>query len=761
MKKIIKIAATELKSLFYSPIAWLILTIFTVQTGISFFDVLEGFAKNMGLGQQIARLTSEVFEGREGFLLPLQSNLYLYLPLLTMGLMSRETSSGSIKLLLSSPLKIREIILGKYLAMMIYGLLLIAVLVMFSIIAAFSIKSIDYALVFSGLLGLYLLICTYAAIGLFLSCLTSYQVVAAISTLVVFATLRYIGTVWQQVDFVRDLTYALSISGRTDDMIIGLISSKDVIYFFTIIILFLGFSILRLQADRESRNWIRTGSKYVMLICAVLLVGYVSSRPKLIFYKDMTHTKVRTLTEKSQQVAEQLKGDLTVTTYVNLLNQGMYYGLPLMRNTDIAALAQYQRFIPGMNMKYVYYYDQSSNPGMSTRFLEHAKSLDDGAKKYAKSIDIDFGLFIPPAEVKKMADLSGEDNELVRQIEYKGKKTFLRFFNDMLIYASEAEVTAALKRLLVDAPKIAFVTGNNERNAFKIGDRDYGSSLTARKNRNSLLNNGFDVINVNLDTASVPADICVLVLADPTEALSPVAQEKVKAWLNAGGNMMIAAEPGKQKLINPLLAQLGVSLKEGTLVNKTKEYAPDLLNGGISAQAAAVDSSLLKWNAYGIVLTMPTAAALTIDKKPGITVDSIVVSANDAWIRQGQIDNAAEINFDPKIGDVKAQFPVVVSLRRKINDKEQRIIISGDADFMSNGELAKRSGTGNLGMVSKLFKWFSNGVFPIDVSRPVAPDNEILLSRDQLFTLRIIFLWIMPGLLMLGGTLFLLLRKRK
>jgi len=761
MKKIIKIAITELKSLFYSPIAWLILTIFTIQTGISFFDVLEGFAKNMALGQRITRLTSQVFEGNEGFLLPLQSNLYLYLPLLTMGLMSRETSSGSIKLLLSSPLKIREIILGKYLAMMIYGLLLIGVLVMFSIIAAFSIKSIDYTLVFSGLLGIYLLICTYAAIGLFLSCLTTYQVVAAISTLVVFATLRYIGTVWQQLDFVRDLTYALSISGRTDDMIIGLISSKDVIYFITIIILFLGFSILRLQTDRESRNWMKTTSRYVALVCAVLMVGYISSRPKLIFYKDMTTTKVRTLTQNSQQITDQFKGDLTITTYVNLLNQGMYYGLPLMRNKDIAALAQYQRFIPNMNMKYVYYYDISTFPGMATRFLEKAKSIDEGAKKYAKSIDIDFSLFIPPASVRKMADLSGEDNELVRQLEYKGKKTFLRFFDDLLVYASEAEITAALKRLLVAAPKIAFVTGNNERNAFKRGDRDYGGSLAARKSRASLVNNGFDIISVNLDTTSIPADICVLVLADPSAPLSPVAQEKVKAWLNAGGNMMIAGEPGKQALINPLLAQLGVSLKEGTLVNKTKEYAPDLLNGVISAQAGAVDTTLLKWQQYEIIVAMPTAAALTIDKTQGFTVDSLVVSSNEAWIRQGQIDNAAEINFDSSIGDVKAQFPVMVSLKREVNHREQRIIISGDADFMSNAELSQRSGTGNMGMVSKLFKWFSNGVFPIDVSRPTAPDNAILLSRDQLFTLRIIFLWMIPALMIFGGTFFLLMRKRK
>ena len=113
-------------------------------------------------------------------------HLYFYIPLLTMGLMSREFSSGSIKLLYSSPVTSAQIILGKYLSVMIYCAVLLGVILVYVGLGALTIGHMDGTLIFSNFLGMYLLICAYAVIGLFMSCLTSYQVVAAIGTLAFF-----------------------------------------------------------------------------------------------------------------------------------------------------------------------------------------------------------------------------------------------------------------------------------------------------------------------------------------------------------------------------------------------------------------------------------------------------------------------------------------------------------------------------------------------------------------------------------------------
>lgn len=173
--------------MFFSPIAWIILIIFAVQIGVTFSDILEAREASQQLGNQFKGLTMSVFGGPDGFFASLQNKLYLYIPLLTMGLMSRELSSGSIKLLQSSPITNSQIVLGKFLAMVVYGFLLMILTLIVIVVSFYSIEYIDVKYLLGGVFGLFILICAYASIGLLMSSLTSYQVVAAISTLAVLA----------------------------------------------------------------------------------------------------------------------------------------------------------------------------------------------------------------------------------------------------------------------------------------------------------------------------------------------------------------------------------------------------------------------------------------------------------------------------------------------------------------------------------------------------------------------------------------------
>ena len=174
MRAIYKIAKSELGTLFYSPIAWLILVIFVFQVFGSFVNILE-YSVNAKTLDQVQGYQSYMLFVIGGFApyTTIQTTLYLYIPLLTMGLMSREYSSGSIKLLFSSPISSFQIIFGKYLSMLIYGFIMMGSVLILVIVAYFSIKDFDLSLVLSGWLGLYLLMATYAAIGLFMSTLTS------------------------------------------------------------------------------------------------------------------------------------------------------------------------------------------------------------------------------------------------------------------------------------------------------------------------------------------------------------------------------------------------------------------------------------------------------------------------------------------------------------------------------------------------------------------------------------------------------------
>ncbi|TCC96551.1 Gldg family protein [Pedobacter hiemivivus] len=735
MNKILKIAGAELKVLFYSPIAWLVLIIFTVHNGINFFELISSLRKQLLLGDNMSMITAEVYSGIFGLFTKSLAHLYLYFPLLTMGLMSRETSSGSIKLLLSSPVKTREIILGKYLAMVIYSFLLLCLLLLYVLAGNIAIKDMDYTLVISGLIGLFLLMCTFSAIGLFLSTLTSYQVVAAIGTLLVLAGLQYIGRVWKDIDILRDITSFLSIQSKSNIMIAGMLTSRDVFYYLLIIILFLCFSLFRLQSVLERKSFFYVAGKYITIVIVILLLGYASARPEFIYYKDMTATKARTISVNSQKIAKQIEGDLTITTYVNLLNNHFSYGMPEERNADLESVEGFRRFIPGLKMLYVYYYDYSTDPGISRNFINGPGSdLSKGAKRMADSMKLNIGNFLTPSEIKKRIDLSGEDNRLIRQLTYKGKHTFLRFYNDMINIPTEQEMVNALQRLLATPPLITFIKANVERSPYKLGDKGYTTFFSRKDYRTALINCGFDLMEVDLKKSIIPEKTTVLVLADPTNPLSYTEIEKIEQYIHRGGNIIIAGEPGKQDLINPLLQSLGVALKPEMVID-TANASPEVIAAAFAPGSSAIDTILPKLAAFNAVVSMPGVAGLSIDPRKGFEANTIMNNARD-------------------------KTPLMVAVRRKLGNTEQRILVSGDADFISNAGLMRRSnGTPFLGR--SIFSWFTNRQFPVDIDRPEAQDNQIRISRKGLMLLKLAIGWLVPALLTAAGAFMLINRKRK
>jgi ABC-2 type transport system permease protein len=816
MKTIVKIAKTELALLFYSPIAWFLLIAFLFQAGLTYTGEIENYLISQEMGgrrlQYLTFLTAKIFAPPFGIWPGLVRNLYLYLPLLTMGLMSREINGGTIKLLYSSPIKVREIIFGKFLAMMIYNLALVGILAVIVVCGLFNIHAADAGMLVSGLIGIYILLCAYAAIGLFMSCLTSYQVVAALSTLVLLAALSYIGTVWQDIDFVRDLTYFLSISGRADHMLEGLITTKDLLYFGVIIFVFLSFSIYKLQGDRESKPaWIKA-SRYVGIVVGALVIGYITSRPGLIGYLDLTATRSMTLTANSQTIIREMGDEpLEVTSYINLLDGRFYYGRPENRNQDMARWEPYLRFKPKIKFNYVYFYDSTGDKNMFK--YNPGKNVKTLAEQYARSMKLDLTNFKTPEEMHRLIDLRPEQNRYVMQLTYKGRSTFLRLFDDQIVFPTETETDAALKRLLqAHLPKIAFLQGEAERSIDRLGDRQYKMVTNQITFRNSLVNQGFDVETVSLKDSDVPSDIAALVIADPKMAFDTAVVDRIQRYLAAGGNLLLAGEPGKQSLLNPLLQPLGVQFMDGMLIQQSKDFSPALIQLFPTTAADSFTKKLQQDKDDSLPVTMLGAAALTYSNHGPFTVTPLLTTdGKDCWNKkvkptEEEIESTEDDNEGQSSGSSggvvrsagvsgrggggagrdgsggrkmeKAAFPrlayssadgdqagpltAAIGLTRTINGKQQRIVVTGDADFLSNAELGRYTPrTANFDFSTALFSWFSNGEFPIDTSRPPSNDKRITISAGGMVALKWLLLGILPGLLLIAGTILLIRRKRK
>jgi ABC-2 type transport system permease protein len=735
MKNIFRIARHEVSTLFYSPVAWLILIIFPIQAAIDLTKVMQMIGRAQRMGQVFTNITEKIFAGPYGFYGGVKNTLYLYIPLLTMGLVSREIHSGSIKLLLSSPIKVRDIVLGKYLAIITYALILVGILGVFGLMSAYAITNVDYKMLISATLSLYLLICAYAAIGLFMSCLTSYQVVAAISTLAVLGVLNFIGGLFQGIDLVRHVTYFLSISGRTEQFINGLISTEDVIYFLLVIILFLSLTAFKLQSDREAKPFWVKFARYAMLIAGCCLVGYISSRPSLTGYIDMTINHSRTLHKNSIALIKKMDKPLKITTYVNILDGNYYLGKPEVKSADEKSFMPYRRFIPDLQMDFVYYYDKAKNPSL----YKNNRGLSEQAiaRKVADIQGLDFTDILPPAQIRKMVDLHTEENRLVRQLTYGDQKTFLRYFGDIKIYPEEQEITAALKRLVDPGkiPSFTFLTGNNERSVYREGDADYKTATKELSFRYSLINQGFNIDTVNLQSQSISAKTSILCIADPKIQFTKSDLDKINQYIAKGGNLIINAEPGHLQALNPVLATLGVKLGADTTREKNRDFAPEFILASFTKEAGTISTKYKLWKDENDIVSMPGVTSLSYDKTKGF--DEVPILA-DKWDR-----------------------PLALTLTRNINNKQQRIYVSGDADFMSSIELYRgRPTTMNFYLMTEIFSWLNYGEFPVDVYKP---DLKDVVTNDVsgLFIIRLFFFGIFPVSVLIWGSTLLVYRKKR
>lgn len=740
MKRAFRIARLELSSLFYSPIAWLVLVIFIFQSGLSFADIFDMLSKAIKFGVKQDGYTNLIFAHPTFGLFPaVVKNIYLYIPLLTMGLMSREFQSGSIKLLYSSPIRIRDIILGKFIAMCLYGLSLILILVCFVIAGSISIIHPDIAQLVSGLFGIYLLICTYSAIGLFMSCLTSYQVVAAISTLVVFAALNFVGQIGQNIGFVRDITYFLSIAGRTSEFISGLIRTNDVFYFMVIIGIFLGLSYLKLLQARESKPALIKALQYISVVAGMIFVGYITSLPALTGYLDMTENNRRTLTDSSRAVITQMNKPLTITGYVNILDDNASVGLPKQWNSNKNIFEKYTRFKPDLKLKYVYYYDSSKSDYLYT--YNPGLTLEQIARKNADIYDVKFESLLTPQQIRKQVDLSGEERRFVWMAEYDGRRSFIRNFHDQQTVPDENEITSGLKQLTGKPWKVLFLTGHRERDISQSGDKDYKIAFHDLTFRFSLINHGLLYDTINLIHNEIPSEAAALVIADPQIAFTAEEISRIKSYIGKGGNLLIAGKPDEQPILNPILQCIGAKYGDGKAEQHVDGFPPDFIvaefNKPSSADAASYDVFYNK----------------SENKKVSFPGSIPVEYA----------DTGSFHHFPVMIAQgMKGPIVSALGITRKWHDRQQRIMVLGSADLMANVEIMRQNlKVENLLFTHEIFRWLSYGEYPPDTQPADSKDNDLKAYPQQVLWLRIVFLGILPALLVITGAVLLIKRRRR
>lgn len=246
---VLTIAGRELRTMFLSPLAWAILGVIQGILAYMFFAQIDYYTL---LQARIAGM--EEAPGVTDFIVaPLFGNagviLLLVTPLLTMRLISEERRNRTLSLLFTAPVSMTEIVLGKYLGVFGFMLIMVAMITLMPISLLLG-ASMDIGKVVCGVLALTLLLGSFAAVGLYISALAAQPTVAAIATFGALLLLWIVDWTSNAVGEASHVLGYISLMRHYEALLKGLLSTTDLAYFALFILTFLVLSVHRLDNDR-------------------------------------------------------------------------------------------------------------------------------------------------------------------------------------------------------------------------------------------------------------------------------------------------------------------------------------------------------------------------------------------------------------------------------------------------------------------------------------------------------------------------------
>jgi ABC-2 type transport system permease protein len=227
----------ELRTFFTNPIGYVVVAVFFCISGFFFFTF------NMAGGSaDLSYVYGNLF-----------SVVLLTLPLLTMRLFSEEKRQKSDQALLTAPVSLTGIVMGKFLATVLLYVIGLSITLVYAVVIAFGGAVPDWTMLFGNYIGLALVGGMIIAVGVFVSALTESQVIAAIGTLAISMALMcvdLVGTLFASFKWIAVTAEFLSITSRYSDFALGLIYYDNIFFFLSIQALFIFLTVRVLDKKR-------------------------------------------------------------------------------------------------------------------------------------------------------------------------------------------------------------------------------------------------------------------------------------------------------------------------------------------------------------------------------------------------------------------------------------------------------------------------------------------------------------------------------
>ncbi len=254
MTNVLAIAQKELRSYFSSPIAYIIIGFFALLFGFFFTSILDWFMRQgmqmsmMGMGPQNMNVNQQMIRP---LFLNVSVLLLFILPFLTARSYAEEKRTGTVELLLTSPVTDLQIVMGKFAgAMALFGVLIAITALHVGLLFFFGTP--EWRALLAGYLGLILFGGCIVALGLFISSLTQNQIIAGVATFAVVLMLWVVDWLAESVGpRTADVLRYLSMTGHLDDFVKGVIDTKHLVYYLS----FIGFGLFLTVRSVDTERW--------------------------------------------------------------------------------------------------------------------------------------------------------------------------------------------------------------------------------------------------------------------------------------------------------------------------------------------------------------------------------------------------------------------------------------------------------------------------------------------------------------------------
>jgi len=367
------------------------------------------------------------------------------------------------------------------------------------------------------------------------------------------------------------------------------------------------------------------------------------------------------------------------------------------------------------------------------------KSLQEFVRPYQRAKPDIALVFVDPREQPKLAAGAGVRAPIEMVIEYRQRSEHLTEFN-------EQALTNLLMRLARSADRmVLWLDGHGERKLNGVANHDLGDF------GRQLRQKGFQLNSVNLAVAQeVPANAALLIIASPQVDLLPAEVQKIKRYLERGGNLLWLIDPEPLHGLQPISEMLGLVLTPGTVVDPT-------LKPRSGPPAFAVASSYARHpitSAFRLNTIFPFARQIGTAESDEWHITPLVDAGQRGWVEVDKLDE--KVTFD-KTRDIPGPVNIATAFERSVGDRQQRVVVIGNAHFLSNTFLGNG---GNLDFGINSVNWLAGDDNLIAVQPRPAADSALDIDQTMLYLIAFTFLLVLPLVFIITGSAIWWRRRR-